>query len=271
MNIDSQPVYIAELPGTVAAADVDDTCLEARPDWQPDQTVDDVSFVVLCGQLVALNPGFKPCGDTLVNLREAFGSYNESGELWGRIWDRNCKDVLKRLTIEQCVEFAIKTMRPMNGFVNFLADIRNRLTFVFVTNGADAIARPVLNHFFGSVLGEVIVHANLLQNGVFRGLHGDVGVAKGEVVLSLGDVQFFFGDSRGGDGPGAKAVWESGGHVFALGHDGESSLADYCRNHFGNRRWSYLEDYQHGATAIVLRHLALVQQRKDPATDQAAG
>jgi hypothetical protein len=273
-----QPVSIKELPGIVGAADVDDTCLEANPDWRPDQSVDDNHFVMLCGKLVALNKGFKPTGDTLINLRNAFGSYRTPEQLWGAHWDYQCKvtheltfeahlklqfeDVLQRITVEQAVEFAIKTMRPMRGFMTFLADIRDRLSFfVFVTNGADAIAQPVLNHFFGSILGNVIVHANLLQNGVFRGLHGDVGVAKGEVILSLGDVQFFWGDSKGGDGPGAEAVWRAGGHVFALGHDGDSSLADYCRSHFGDERWTYLDHYE-GAAAIVHKHLAFVQQRK---------
>jgi len=309
-NTTNQPFHLNLLrslnlrPGKpIAGSDVDDTCMYAMPNWRPDQTHDGVDYMLLCGELVPLNKGFKPCGDTLVNLRRAFGSHREEdGQLWGQIWDQRCKnpatpkdrltferhlklqfeDIVgrrpparhqiggHRLTIEQAVEFAIKTMMPMPGFVDFLANTHDKLDFVFITNGADAIAQPVLNHFFGSVLGgKVNVVANLLENGVFRGLHGDVGVAKGEVVLSLENVQFFFGDSKGGDGPGAKAVWDDGGHVFAFGHDGESSLADYCSSHFGSTRWSYLDDY-HTATAIVLRHLALVQQRKDLG-DQAAG
>jgi hypothetical protein len=273
MKANNHPQHIKPLAGTVAGLDVDDTCLEENPDWQPDQIIDDVSYVTLRGTPVALNPEFKPCGDTLINLRRAFGSYRDrtTGELWGQYWDYQCKvtgdltfeehlklqfeDVLKRITLEQAIEFVIRTTRPKKGFPEFLTSTKDLLTFAFITNGADAIALPVLTHFFGNVLDELHVYANYLEDGAFMGRHGSIGIAKGEVALSLGDVLFFFGDSKGGDGPGAEAVHRSGGWIFTLGHDGESSLADYCRENFGDQRWCHLEDYR-DAVPIVLQLLA---------------
>jgi len=256
-----------------AAADVDDTVLEANPDFSPDFVSGGVRYVFLKGRLVALNPEFRTTGDTLVNLREAFGSLQDDGEPWGRLWDRQCKltgvltferhlelqflDALQRITIEEAIEFAARTMRPMKGSIEFLGGLKARsITTAFVTNGADAIAGPVLKQFFGSVLDDIPVYANVLRDGIFHGLHGSVGVAKGEVVQSLGNVRFFLGDSKGGDGPGAQAVWDAGGYVFALGHNGPSSLQDYCRNHFGSERWCHLGDYTN-ALEIVDRHLAM--------------
>jgi hypothetical protein len=275
----SNAIPIERLPGYKAGADVDDTALEANPDFKPDYISDGISFVYLCGQPVALNPEFVPTGDICINLREAVGTRDTiTGEPFGRMWDRECKvhkrlsfaahlklqfeDVLQHITLEQAVELAILTVRPKPGAVKFMAGLVERgVTMVFITNGADAISGPVLKHFFGKVLGKIHLYANILRDGKFRGLYGEVGVAKGEVVLRLRNVQFFLGDSHGGDGPGAQAVWNDGGYVFAVGHDGESSLNEYCVENFGKERWSFLVDYTN-ALDLVDQQLARLGARQ---------
>jgi FMN phosphatase YigB (HAD superfamily) len=263
-----------------AAADVDDTVLEADLDFRPDFTREGISYVYLRGVAVPLNPGFIPTGDICVNLREAVGTLDRiTREPLGRVWDRECKiekrltfeehlrlqfeDVLQRITVEQAIDLAIKTVRPKQGVIGFMKGLREReITMVFITNGADAISAGVLRHYFGKVLGQIHLVANVLRDGKFHGLHGEVGVAKGEVVLRLGNVKFFLGDSHGGDGPGAQAVWNAGGYVFAVGHDGESSLFEYCRENFENERWTFLTDYD-DALPLVDNHLALLERASD--------
>jgi hypothetical protein len=258
-------------PAIKAAADVDDTVLEKNPNFGPDFLEGGIAYVELQGRPIALNPGFVPTGDTLVNLREAFGTLQDNGEPWGRFWDHQCKrtreisfehhlklqfeDVLQSITIEEAIEFAIRTMQPMCCSAEFFAGLQERnISVAFVTNGADIIAGPVLKHFFGSVLDGFTLHANYLRrDGIFLGANGSVGVAKDLVVKSLGNVQFFLGDSKGGDGPGAQAVYDRGGFVFAFGHNG---LSAYCQDHFQPDRWCHLENYT-GALAIVDRHLSL--------------
>jgi FMN phosphatase YigB (HAD superfamily) len=275
-----QPPYVHMPPGMKSAADVDDTVLEMNPDFQPNFTREGVQYVYLCGKAVALNPGFAPSGDICVNLREAVGTLDtQTKEPLGRAWDHQCKvtreltfeehlrlqfeDVLAHISVEQAVELAIRTVRPKAGVIEFLKGLRQRdINMVFITNGADAISGPVLRHYFEKTLGKIYLVANKLRDGKFSGLHGIVGVAKGEVVLRLGNVRFFFGDSHGGDGPGAQAVWEAGGYVFAVGHDGEKSLFEYCRQNFGDERWRYLPDYEE-ALPIVDGHLALLERASD--------
>jgi FMN phosphatase YigB (HAD superfamily) len=276
---DHRPAFhIAELDSITAVFDIDDTVFDPNEDFEPDYINDGTSYVILDGTPVQLNPLFrKPTGDNIVNAREAFGPLDENGTPLGRRWDRLCKvdgkmsfeehlkrqieEVLERITLEQWIEFCIKTLVPKRGVLQFMSGLRERgVAVVFVTNGADTIATAVLRHFFDAVLEKLIVYANLLRNGVFSGAHGSVGIAKGEVVLSLGRVQFFFGDSKGGDGPGAKAVWDAGGFVFSLGHDGSSSLMDYCRHHFGDTRWQHLNDYTE-AEATVHEHLTRINKQ----------
>jgi hypothetical protein len=271
--------YIEPSDEIKATFDVDDTVLEANPDFHPDYTQAGVRYVLLGGMAEALNPEFVQTGDTLVNLREAFGSRDpNTGEPLGRLWDRQCKltgkltfeehlrrqfeDVLGRISVEQAIEFACRVMRPKKNVIPFLQGLHERgIVPIFVTNGADAIALPVLMHFFGNTIANIRCYANVLQDGKFRGLHGKCGVAKGELVLRLHNVRFFFGDSHGGDGPGAQAVWEAGGHVFALGHDGPGSLHAYCQKYFGNERWTFLPDYS-DALNIVDAYLLAEESAK---------
>jgi hypothetical protein len=251
---------------TVATAiysghDIDDTSLEKNTDFKPDFIRDGHAFVILCGSEVQLNDTFIASGDTLVNLREAFGSVHpETNELWGRIWDRQCKatkeltfeehirlqfeDAFKRVSVEQAIEFAQRTLRPKKGFSAFLVFLQaSGVTPIFITNGADLIAEQVMKHFFGDVLPAPVIHANKLVGDQVLGLHGSVGVAKDQVVNELGNVLFFFGDSRSGDGPGAKAVHDRGGHVFSLSGKEAGSLYSLAVETFKNGSWTHLDDY----------------------------
>lgn len=262
-------IKVIKLTGIVSAHDIDDTSLEHNPDFKPDHVQDGHSFAVLCGQPVQLNDTFVPTGDTLVNLREAFGSANpETGELWGRIWDRQCKetkeltfeehlrlqfeDVFRRITVAQAIEFAQKTLRPKLGFAQFLRDLQSLgVTPVFVTNGVDVIAGPVMKHFFGDIMPEPIIYANILVGDQLKGLSGSVGVAKNEVVDELGDVRFFFGDSGSGDGPGATAVHNRGGHVFTLTSKAKGSLYALAVAQYKAGQWTHLDNYVDVPTAVV--------------------
>jgi len=262
------------IKGLFAGFDIDDTSLELNPNFKPDGTKDGHRFVTLCGIDMPINDSFTPTGDTLVNLREAFGSTNPAtGELWGRIWDRQCKDtgeltfeehlrlqfedVLRVLTLPQAIEFATRTLTPKKGFANFLKFLQeNGVTPVFITNGVDLIAGPVIQHFFADVLPNAIIYANLLNGDQLTGLHGSVGVAKGVVVEEIGDVLFFFGDSGGGDGPGAKAVHDRGGHVFTLSFKGPSSLFALAGKSFKPGQWTHLDDYETAPAQIVAAVLA---------------
>src|SRR5277367_465066 len=183
-----QRVPYVQLPGDKAAADVDDTVLEANLDFRPDFINQGIPHVYLCGKAVPLNPGFIPTGDICVNLREAVGTLDTfTREPLGRLWDRECKqlkritfeehlklqfeDVLQHVTVEQAVQLAIKTVRPKQGVLKFLKGLRERnVTMVFITNGADAISGPVLRHYFEKVLGEIHLVANILNDGKFHGL-----------------------------------------------------------------------------------------------------
>lgn len=266
-------IKVTKLDGKVAAFDIDDTSLEHNPDFKPDFTRDGHSFVVLCGKEVQLNDTFVPTGDTLVNLREAFGSADPaSGELWGRIWDRQCKitkevtfeehlrlqfeDVFKRITVAQAIEFAQRTLRPKVGFAQFLRDLQDlQVTPVFITNGVDKIADEVMKHFFGDILPEPIIYANILVGDQLKGLSGSVGVAKNEVAEQLGDVICFFGDSRSGDGPGATMVHDRGGHVFTLTGKGQGSLYSLAVEKYDAARWTHLDDYVDVPIAVVRKQL----------------
>jgi hypothetical protein len=241
--------------------DIDDTSLEENPDFKPDFLRDGHAFVILCGAEVQINDTFVPTGDTLVNLREAFGSVHpDTNELWGRIWDRQCKvtkeltfeehirlqfeDAFKRVSVAQAIEFAQRTLRPKKGFGAFLGFLQaNGVTPIFITNGADLIAERVMKHFFSDVLPNPVIHANKLVGDQVLGLHGAVGVAKDQVVRELGNVLFFVGDSRSGDGPGAKAVHDRNGHVFSLSGKGTGSLYSLAVETFKNGSWTHLDDY----------------------------
>jgi phosphoserine phosphatase len=261
--------FAAQLDGVYSGHDIDDTSLEKNPDFAPDFHRDGHAFVVLCGAEVRINDTFVPTGDTLVNLREAFGSVNpETGELWGRIWDRQCKDTkeltfeehlrlqfedaFKRVSVEQAIEFAQRTLRPKKGFSEFLTSLQESgVTPIFITNGADLIAGPVMQHFFHDVLPAPVIHANKLVGDQLIGLHGSVGVAKDQVVRELGNVLFFFGDSRSGDGPGAKAVHDRGGHVFTLSGKGAGTLYSLADETFERNSWTHLDDYTNAASVVT--------------------
>ena len=254
--------------------DIDDTTLEHNPDFKPDFYRDGHAFVLLCGAEVQINDTFVPTGDTLVNLREAFGSTNTAtGELWGRIWDRQCKetkeltfeehlrlqfeDAFKRVSVAQAIEFAQRTLCPKKGSVEFFTALQESgVTPIFITNGADLIAGPVMKHFYHDVLPSPVIHANKLVGDQLIGLHGSVGVAKDKVVCDLGDVLFFFGDSRSGDGPGAKAVHDRGGHVFTLSGKGAGSLYSLANETFKQNSWTHLDDYL-TASAVITSVLSL--------------
>jgi hypothetical protein len=266
-----------KIDGTIAGFDIDDTSLEQNPNFTADGEKDGRQFVVLCGSEVFINDTFKPSGDTLVNLREAFGSTDPAtGELWGRIWDNQCKlsgeltfeehlrlqfeDVFRAISLEQAIEFAKLTLKPKKGFANFLKFLQSKgVTPVFITNGADLIAEPVIKHFFADVLNQLpqpTIYANKLIGDQLKGLHGSVGLAKGEVVKGLGDVLFFFGDSGGGDGPGAQAVHDAGGHVFTLGGKGPSSLFAFSSKNLNTGQWTHLNDYETVPAQTVAQVLA---------------
>jgi hypothetical protein len=265
------------------ALDVDGTVFESNSAFRPDEVRYGVRYVALDGVLVPLNPLFETTDDTLINLGDAFGSRQPgSVEPMRRLWDRQCKfpsefpreqrltferhlklqfeDVLSHISLKQAIEFAIRTLQPKKGILNFFRLFRTALQFAFITNGGDAITDAVLQHFFGQVLDNAfLVYANRLTDGIFEGLHGDVGVAKDRVVLELENVACFAGDSKYGDGPGAQAVWNAGGYVFCLGDDGPNSLTDYCRHHFGSVRWFPIKDYA-AIIAIVNMQLSAEQQ-----------
>jgi hypothetical protein len=263
-----------KLVGPLAGFDIDDTSLELNPTFSADGEKDGRKFVILCGKEVFINDTFKPTGDTLVNLREAFGSTDPvSGQLWGRIWDNQCKntgeltfeehlrlqfeDVFRAISLEQAIEFAKRTLEPKKGFANFLKFLlANGITPVFITNGVDLIAQPVIMHFFADILPEPVIYANKLNGDQLTGLHGSVGVAKGEVVKEIGDVLFFFGDSGGGDGPGAQAVHDRGGHVFTLSFKTPSSLFAYASKNLTTGQWTHLEDYETVPARVVAQVLA---------------
>lgn len=243
-----------------ATFDIDGTILDRNPNFRfpPD------GHLILDGQMVKINPTFVPTDDTLVNLREAVGSINPAtGFPVGRDHDYQCRvmheisfaehlrlqfeDVLDHISVDQCIELAALTMVPKPGARTLMRKLtRHNVVPVFATNGADLIAHSVLCRFFGDILGTPSLVANKIVDGKFRELHGENGLDKDIVVRNLGNVVLFAGDSGRGDGPGAKATAELGGHVLAVGHQGPGSLYHYCQKNLPVGTWSALTSYRRG-------------------------